>query len=592
MFKHQLRLVCLHGPTRKQNAWLLTPGKKLQLGRRMSNQRFPEIDLWPDLKISRKHADLWFEKGSWWIEDRRSTYGTLVDGSEVRGKGPVCVKPSSEIQIGQTLLLLVLSESSLLWTSDLFIELQMMPTLNFALVHSGIPMMSRLVVRNIGTTPSKPIQIAIAISDFVRAKMEDVPSLAPDACHVVPTLTLQVNTQEFERLTEKKQQQLAITLNRPPLASRHGFCWLLAHNEWSLSSEYAHRLSLAAFVQPNHPLVSYVAQEALPRVEVPLSSEEIVRSLYHFFSENWTFQYLREPPNWDSNSQKVRLAHHVLQDIVQRRGHGNCLDLALLVASCLEYLQIRPLLALVHMGKWLHALVGWWHQNRRSMESLLMDKNWLLTDTGWIDPTGWTRDKPMEFTIASRQAVTLLQSKPFLFALDVATARTVDGILPLPFSGEPQWSAPTKMALKKAMAYAKKRGVPLGTVPLLIGLLSIPNGITHQVMADHGQSEKAVLRQLNGLSLKPGPSDLTQHYRDILNLAKGRAKDSGSPLILEDHLLRALLDVMSQTLDSALTWIGMSRERLKDSLGIPWQSHTSRVIVSEVFSSLEKEPTS
>lgn len=58
------------------------------------------------------------------------------------------------------------------------------------------------------------------------------------------------------------------------------------------------------------------------------------------------------------------------------------------------------------------------------------------------------------------------------------------------------------------------------------------------------------------------PGSPSRHYRDALNLATSRAKEEGSPLVLEQHLLGALLEIRSEALDKALAALKTARPEL------------------------------
>ncbi len=57
-----------------------------------------------DSTVSRLHARIYFSDGEWFIEDLGSTNGTLVDGVEIKGKGPVRLKDGSRITVGKSVL--------------------------------------------------------------------------------------------------------------------------------------------------------------------------------------------------------------------------------------------------------------------------------------------------------------------------------------------------------------------------------------------------------------------------------------------------------------------------------------------------------
>jgi len=63
-----------------------------------------DLDLSPDLGVSRPHAKVWLEQGRYWIEDLNSRYGTNVDGERLKGNERRELRPGQEIWIGETTL--------------------------------------------------------------------------------------------------------------------------------------------------------------------------------------------------------------------------------------------------------------------------------------------------------------------------------------------------------------------------------------------------------------------------------------------------------------------------------------------------------
>lgn len=64
----------------------------------------PDLDLTPDLTVSRPHARLWRVNGAFLLEDLNSTHGTLLNGQEIQGHGPCSVAPGDAIHIGESTL--------------------------------------------------------------------------------------------------------------------------------------------------------------------------------------------------------------------------------------------------------------------------------------------------------------------------------------------------------------------------------------------------------------------------------------------------------------------------------------------------------
>jgi adenylate cyclase len=61
-----------------------------------------DIDLSPDLRVSRPHARISIAEGRYWIEDLGSANGTEVDGQPIKGRGKLPLEPGQQIQISET----------------------------------------------------------------------------------------------------------------------------------------------------------------------------------------------------------------------------------------------------------------------------------------------------------------------------------------------------------------------------------------------------------------------------------------------------------------------------------------------------------
>jgi len=61
-----------------------------------------DIDLTPDLRVSRPHAQISFVDGRYWIEDLGSANGTELDGRPIKGLGTIQLEPGQKIVISDT----------------------------------------------------------------------------------------------------------------------------------------------------------------------------------------------------------------------------------------------------------------------------------------------------------------------------------------------------------------------------------------------------------------------------------------------------------------------------------------------------------
>ncbi len=120
--------------------------------------------------------------------------------------------------------------------------------------------------------------------------------------------------------------------------------------------------TLAAFVQPNHPVLRGVLDEAvsilgketkisaLPGYQLPELVRPMVQSIYQALV-NRKITYSDPPASWDLKGQRIRNPQTVLDEKV-----GTCLDTAILFASLLEASGLHPVIAVIPG----HAFVGFW----------------------------------------------------------------------------------------------------------------------------------------------------------------------------------------------------------------------------------------
>lgn len=88
------------------DTWLLPFDRPSLLGRSGKNNSSLDIDLWPDMGISRRHALLWFDGESWCIEDLCSTNGTFIAEMNIRGQRAMRLVPGMIVRLGRTVLTL------------------------------------------------------------------------------------------------------------------------------------------------------------------------------------------------------------------------------------------------------------------------------------------------------------------------------------------------------------------------------------------------------------------------------------------------------------------------------------------------------
>ena len=81
-----------------------------------------------------------------------------------------------------------------------------------------------------------------------------------------------------------------------------------------------------------------------------------VRAIWTALVNEFRIQYINPPPSYSDQSQRLRTPSDILSS-----GTGTCIDLTLLLASCLEYIDIYPVVVLL-TG---HAFVGYWRSEEQ-----------------------------------------------------------------------------------------------------------------------------------------------------------------------------------------------------------------------------------
>jgi len=594
---------------RLQDEWLLQDTEPNYIGRMVANGMRPHIDLWPDRKVSRSHALIVVKSHRAWIEDLNSKHGTLVNGIEI-GKGRIELSPDSEIKVGDTILVLDPPCRHRVRVKDLVLEVDVAPALNYSLVHCGLPLVSKLTVRNRGNHRLSPFDLAMEIPGFADRVRLTMPNLEPQEHCRVMNPSFEFRVQALEELIESKLAHAIVTLDGKLVLKID--LQVLAHNEWSESD--SHRQTLAAFVLPNHPLVRQLSIEARSKLrrlsrrkfdsfhsllesKKKDAVELAVKSCYEYLRSGWDIEYRFEVPSFNPESQKIRTPDHLLSDVPGRKGAGTCVDLVLLLAACLEHLELQPLLLVEASQNSRHALLACWRKNEDGRSVFVEDKARILRDTIVVDCVGYSRGKRvaggpptnLRFSAASRRAKASLTKDRFLFALDVKAARN-NGVLPLPFSGEPTYSDAVRNLVAQCEHTARLfLNNHCGMLHLMLALLRVENSLLQQALSAQTASNVIIKLEKNLRRQKVVQPDLknakaTEHFKQAINSARALAKRAGSHLVLEEHLVRGFLDTPSDSVDAALRSVPIDRKKLLTRVMSLCASSGPEVTTYSVFS--------
>ncbi|HWB37433.1 MAG TPA: hypothetical protein VHA75_15555, partial [Rugosimonospora sp.] len=269
----------------------------------------------------------------------------------------------------------------------LLVELLVQPAINYALVHNRVPLVRQVLVTNTGATPLTDLRVALQLlgpggpvtplwqreSDRPvppggTVRWEDFAQLRPDP--------EQLRTADEAYPVDYRLAVAATGRQELDLAAPSR---VLAHNEWFNAPALYD--SLAAFVQPNtqavHEVLRSAAQILASRTGSgslqgyqagPQRASQIAGAVYEALRQ-YGLEYQELPPSFERTGQKVRGTAAVLDGRA-----GNCVDLAVAYAACLEAAGLHPLVWLTRT----HAFAGFLLADERLPAPVVTEGNLIL----------------------------------------------------------------------------------------------------------------------------------------------------------------------------------------------------------------------
>lgn len=319
------------------------------------------------------------------------------------------------------------------------------PRIHYALEQNDVPLVALLRIRNEGHADLEDLQVSLELEGG---------HAAPEVLHIArlpsgstfnwetPALHLDPGRLAAQRERERTRLRAQATCGDRGVGAGSWPVEILARNEWG--GLHALPEMVAAFVQPNEPAVSAVLARARRHLERgtgdpslggyqagdPRRVRAMAESVYAAVRDH-DIGYVSPPPSYETHGQKVRTPGEILEHRL-----ATCLDLALLLAACLEQVGLHPLLLFVEG----HAFAGVRLHPETSPEPVVEDaarlrKRVKLGELAVFEATGVTARPPLGWRHAQEEAARHLEpTETFLCAVDIAAARR-QRILPLPGSG-------------------------------------------------------------------------------------------------------------------------------------------------------------
>lgn len=360
--------------------------------------------------------------------------------------------------------------------STLILHKQTLPFLNISLYQNDIKPFQSLTIENTSEIDSAQLQIRITADlACIEPFNYSVPLVPAKKDVKIPLANLKVNRDFINKLSETEKANITIeiiekevsllketiAINIQPLEHFGGF---------QVMPEL-----IAAYVTPNHPYIYHIKRKAIEILEKqglktafegyqsndPERVLQIMSAIYSAI-QNEAIIYSSLPPGYEETGQRLRLLN-----TIQQEKFGNCIDISLLFAACLEAVDLNPIL-IIFRG---HAFVGCWLQDEKFSEIINDDKTAItkrlskgIREMAAVEATSVCKGNNVKFSDALNAGeAQLVQKEEFLLSVDIKRARTLR-IRPLPLLTNARETQLDEEAIKQTETAAMENRFEIGTI--------------------------------------------------------------------------------------------------------------------------------
>ena len=560
--------VILAGPDKMAARSQVLPRSDIVVGRRdlRNDSSKPDFDLNPDPRVSRRHTRLWQANEKWYIQDLTSKRGTFVGDRPIPKAEPVEWVPGSPVVTGETTWTVVPRDWLFVRSGDVIVCGSFAETVSHATCHCGIPLVGPLTARNIGAHPSCLWRLRFHLERYSNPWFVDVPEILPGAVQSLTTSPVHLHLDQLESRSVPESAELSVYIGakRSNAASRE--VTILPTWAWPYSARY--RTTLAGFVLPDHPIVQRIVDQAcvetrnetgLPSFRALVQSghrkseQRVLQALYRYLKDDCILHWC--PPKGRPSHQNIRAPDRIVARTSPKlQGEATCVDLALLMAACLESTGLWPVLVLTGTEQNVpsHAFAGCWTGALPGGRPVIRNKDYLCREVEagnllLLECTAFARHPGMpgpdlDFDAAMRAACEQLTGEPWVCAVDIGSLRHPYGsITPIDSSLDPL----VRRVYQEAQEFARRKQRRfVETTFVLYGCLAVQGQVALWLCDEIGRSPAEFCEQLSQL-IPPGTHggrlSQTHNCRQCQTAAREAARGMGLASVQEHHLLFALL---------------------------------------------------
>lgn len=318
------------------------------------------------------------------------------------------------------------------------------PVINFAMQQNHVPVVKKLSAKNIAVNDLENVIITIQSDpEFAVTFEHSIDTVRKDEIFELNSVTLRVSPKYLAELTERISGNitLSISANNQSIFKEIYPIDLLAYDQWNGVNILPELVS--TFITPNHPQLPKIIKRASAILSSwtgspsfdeyqsrnPDRVKKQMAAIYEAISE-MKIVYCSVPASFEERGQRVRMC-----DTIFSTQMGNCLDLSLLYAGCLEAVGIHPLIVVIKG----HAFAGGWLIDESFADAVNDDPSLItkrtaegINEIALVEATCMNSGIDISFDGASAAAdFKMVNEEDFLLFVDIKRSR-FSGIRPLP----------------------------------------------------------------------------------------------------------------------------------------------------------------
>lgn len=360
--------------------------------------------------------------------------------------------------------------------TNLTLHKNILPFLNISLYLNNIKLIQSLTIENTSGTDIASVEVKITADLPCIEPFSYIVPFVPAGKDVkIPLDAFKLNRDFFGKLSETEKANIRIEIIEQDAVIVSESAAISIHPLEHFGGFQVLPELIAAYVTPNHSYVYHVKRKAVEILEKqglkaafegyqsndPERVLQIMSAIYSAIqSEEIVYSSL--PPGYEETGQRLRLLNTIRQE-----KFGNCIDLSLLFAACLEAADLNPVLIIVRG----HAFVGCWLNDDTFPETVNDDKAAItkrlskgIKEMAAVEATSVCKGNNIRFSDALNMGeAQLVQKEDFLISIDLKRARKMR-IRPLPLLGDVPGVQLDGEVAQKTEAVVMEKRFDIGTI--------------------------------------------------------------------------------------------------------------------------------